>query len=37
LNYGSVEDLRRIFEMTTEELRMLRALQKSLRSRLPPS
>ena len=36
LNYGSIEDLRKIFEMTTEERRMLRALQKSLRRRLPP-
>ena len=36
LNYGSIEDLRRIFEMTTEERRTLRALQKSLRRRLPP-
>jgi four helix bundle protein len=36
LNYGSVDELRRIFEMTTEERRMLRALQKSLRRRLPP-
>jgi four helix bundle protein len=36
LNYGTIEDLRRIFEMTTEERRMLRALQKSLRRRLPP-
>jgi four helix bundle protein len=36
LNYGNVEELRRIFEMTLEERRMLRALQKSLRRRLPP-
>jgi four helix bundle protein len=36
LNYGSIEELRKIFEMTTEERRMLRALQKSLRRRLPP-
>lgn len=36
LNYGNVEELRKIFEMTTEERRMLRALQKSLRRRLPP-
>jgi four helix bundle protein len=36
LGYGNVEDLRKIFEMTTEERRMLRALQKSLRRRLPP-
>jgi four helix bundle protein len=36
LNYGNVDELRRIFEMTTEERRMLRDLQKSLRRRLPP-
>ncbi len=36
LGYGNIEELRRIFEMTTEERRMLRALQKSLRRRLPP-
>ncbi|MEX2306501.1 MAG: four helix bundle protein [Pirellulales bacterium] len=36
LGYGSLDDLRKIFEMTTEERRMLRALQKSLRRRLPP-
>ncbi|MCC7474913.1 MAG: four helix bundle protein [Pirellulales bacterium] len=36
LNYGSLEELRRIYELTTEERRMLRALQKSLRRRLPP-
>jgi four helix bundle protein len=36
LNYGNVAELRKIFEMTTEERRMLRALQKSLRRRLPP-
>src|SRR5947209_332575 len=29
LNYGNIIDLRKIFEMTTEERRMLRALQKS--------
>jgi four helix bundle protein len=37
LNYGNLEELRKIFEMTTEERRMLRALQKSLRRRLPPN
>ena len=37
LNYGNIEELRRIFEMTNEERRMLRALQKSLRRRLPPA
>jgi four helix bundle protein len=36
LNYGNIEELRKIFEMTNEERRMLRALQKSLRRRLPP-
>jgi four helix bundle protein len=36
LSYGNVDDLRKIFEMTLEERRMLRALQKSLRRRLPP-
>jgi four helix bundle protein len=36
LNYGDIIELRRIFEMTTEERRMLRTLQKSLRRRLPP-
>jgi four helix bundle protein len=36
LSYGSIDDLRKIYEMTTEERRMLRALQKSLRRRLPP-
>ena len=36
LNYGNVDELRKIFEMTNEERRMLRALQKSLRRRLPP-
>ncbi len=36
LNYGDIDELRKIFEMTTEERRMLRALQKSLRRRLPP-
>lgn len=36
LGYGNVEEMRKIFEMTTEERRMLRALQKSLRHRLPP-
>lgn len=35
LGYGDIEALRRIFELTTER-RMLRALQKSLRHRLPP-
>lgn len=35
LNYGNVEELRKIFEMTNDERRMLRALQKSLRRRLP--
>jgi four helix bundle protein len=35
LNYGNVEELRRISEMTTEERRMLRTLQKALRRRLP--
>jgi four helix bundle protein len=36
LNYGNIEELRKIFEMTNEERRMLRALQKSLRRLLPP-
>jgi four helix bundle protein len=36
LNYGDIIKLRRIFEMTTEERRMPRTLQKSLRRRLPP-
>lgn len=36
LGYGDVSHLRNIFEMTTEERRMLRSLQKSLRKRLPP-
>jgi four helix bundle protein len=36
LNYGNIDDLRKIFDMTSEERRMLRALQKSLRRRLPP-
>lgn len=36
LNYGNIGELRKIFEMTNEERRMLRALQKSLRRRLPP-
>lgn len=36
LGYGDVSHLRNIFEMTTEERRMLRRLQKSLRKRLPP-
>ena len=35
LNYGNVDELRKIFEMTNDERRMLRALQKSLRRRLP--
>jgi four helix bundle protein len=34
LNCGDVEALRTIYEMTQEERRMLRALQKSLRNRL---
>jgi four helix bundle protein len=37
LHYGNLEELRRIYEMTTDERRMLRALQKSLRRRLPPA
>jgi four helix bundle protein len=36
LNYSDIAELRKIFEMTAEERRMLRALQKSLRRRLPP-
>jgi four helix bundle protein len=36
LNYGDVDQLRRIYELTTEERRMLRSLQNSLRRRLPP-
>ena len=36
LNYGNVDELRKIFEMTNDERRMLRALQKSLRRCLPP-
>lgn len=36
LNYDDVDELRRIYELTTEERRMLRSLQKSLRRRLPP-
>lgn len=35
LNYGDLDELRRIFEMMTEERRMLRGLQNSLRRRLP--
>jgi four helix bundle protein len=35
LNYGNVDELRKIYEMTNDERRMLRALQKSLRRRLP--
>lgn len=31
LGYGHVDEFRKIFEMTNEERRMLRALQKSLR------
>src|SRR5262245_8260463 len=30
LNYGNIIELRRIYEMATDERRMLRALQKSL-------
>jgi four helix bundle protein len=37
LNYGNINEVRKIFEMTTEERKMLRALQKSLRRRLPPA
>lgn len=36
LDYGDKEKLRKIYEMTTDERRMLRSLQKSLRRRLPP-
>ena len=36
LNCGNIDELRKIFEMTNEERRMLRALQKLLRRRLPP-
>jgi four helix bundle protein len=36
LGYDDIDELRRIFELTIEERRMLRALQKSLRNRLPP-
>jgi four helix bundle protein len=36
LNYGDADELRSIYKMTQEERRMLRALQKSLRRRLPP-
>jgi four helix bundle protein len=36
LEYGDVDELRKLYEMTTEERRMLRSLQKSLRRRLPP-
>jgi four helix bundle protein len=36
LGYGNIDELRKVFEMTTEERRMPRALQKSLRGRLPP-
>jgi four helix bundle protein len=36
LGYGNKDNLRKIFEMTNDERRMLRALQKSLRRRLPP-
>ena len=36
LSYGNIEELRNIFEMTSEERRMLHSLQKSLRKHLPP-
>jgi four helix bundle protein len=36
LEYGNIADLRRIYEITVEERRMLRSLQNSLRRRLPP-
>lgn len=36
LNYGDIDELRRIYEMTTEQRRMLCSLRKSLRRRLPP-
>jgi four helix bundle protein len=36
LNHGDADDLRIIYKMTQEQRRMLRALQKSLRRRLPP-
>jgi four helix bundle protein len=36
LNYGTLEELRKIYDMTNDERRMLRALQRSLRRRLPP-
>jgi four helix bundle protein len=37
LGYGNVEELRKIFELISEERKMLRSLQKSLRRRLPPA
>jgi four helix bundle protein len=37
LGYGDVDELRKVYEITTEERRMLRSLQKSLRRRLPPN
>jgi four helix bundle protein len=36
LGFGDVDDLRNVYEMTIEERKMLRSLQKSLRRRLPP-
>ena len=37
LNFGDADELRIIYKMTQDERRMLRALQKSLRRRLPPA
>jgi hypothetical protein len=37
LGYGDIDELRKTFEQTMDERRMLRALQKSLRNRLPPN
>jgi four helix bundle protein len=36
LSFGDIDELRKIFEMTIEQRKMLRSLQKSLRRRLPP-
>jgi four helix bundle protein len=36
LNYGQLDELREIYQLTVEERRMLRSLQNSLRRRLPP-
>jgi four helix bundle protein len=36
LEFGDLDELRKIYELTLEERRMLRSLQKSLRRKLPP-